>query len=115
MKHTRSFRTNDDVLVEALREDPVLAVDYLNDALAGGSDAEINLAIRLVTTALGGLPATARRAGVNTTQLYRTLSRNGNPGFKTLRRVLAAIGMRFTVAPAPIPPKRRSRQASRVA
>ena len=71
MKHMRTLRTNEEVLVETL----------------------------------GGLPATA--------QLYRTLSKQGNPGFRTLRRVLAAIGMRFTVAPAVRPPGQRTRRASR--
>jgi len=117
MKAARAFRTNEEALVDMFREDSDLARDYLNDVLADGTDAEINLAIRLVTTALGGLPATARRAGVNTTQLYRSLSRNGNPGFRNLRKVLAAIGLRFTVAataPAgardPAPPARSKRR-----
>lgn len=108
MKAKREVRTNEASLIQMFREDPALARDYLNDVLSDGSDAEINLAIRLVTTALGGVPATARRAGVNATQLYRTLSRNGNPGFRNLRKVLAAIGLRFSVA-ATVPEKVRSR------
>lgn len=100
--------TNEESLIQMFRGDPSLARDYLNDVLEDGSDAEINLAIRLVTTALGGLPATARRAGVNATQLYRTLSTNGNPGFSNLRKVLAAIGLRFSVA-ATTPDKVRGR------
>jgi probable addiction module antidote protein len=108
MKAKRAVRTNEESLLEMFREDPSLARDYLNEVLSDGSDAEINLAIRLVTTALGGLPETARRAGVNATQLYRTLSRNGNPGFRNLRRVLAAIGLRFSVA-AVAPAKVRGR------
>jgi probable addiction module antidote protein len=108
MKEMREVRTNEESLIQTFREDPALARDYLNDVLADGTDAEINLAIRLVTTALGGIPATARRAGVNATQLYRTLSRNGNPGFRNLRKVLAAIGLRFSVA-ATVPDKFRGR------
>ncbi len=111
MKETREVRTNEESLIQTFREDPALARDYLNDVLADGSDAEINLAIRLVTTALGGIPATARRAGVNATQLYRTLSRNGNPGFSNLRKVLAAIGLRFSVA-ATVPDKVRGRASA---
>jgi probable addiction module antidote protein len=111
MKARREVRTNEESLIEMFREDPSLARDYLNDVLSDGSDAEINLAIRLVTMALGGLPATARRAGVNATQLYRTLSRNGNPGFRNLRRVLAAIGLRFAVE-ATVPNKFRDRRSA---
>lgn len=111
MKAKRQVRTNEESLIEMFREDPSLARDYLNDVLSDGSDAEINLAIRLVTTALGGIPATARRAGVNATQLYRTLSRNGNPGFRNLRKVLAAIGLRFAVA-SNAPEKVRGRAAA---
>lgn len=111
MKAKRDVRTNEKALIEMFREDPSLARDYLNDVLSDGSDAEINLAIRLVTTALGGLPATARRAGVNATQLYRTLSRSGNPGFRNLRKVLAAIGLRFSVE-ATAPDKGRGRPSA---
>lgn len=111
MKPKREVRTNEEALIQMFRADPSLARDYLNDVLSDGKDAEINLAIRLVTTALGGIPATARRAGVNATQLYRTLSRDGNPGFSNLRKVLAAIGLRFSVAAA-VPDKVRRRASA---
>lgn len=43
----------------------------------------------------------------------RTLRTNEEVLVETLRRVLAAIGMRFILAPAVRPPGQRTRRASR--
>jgi DNA-binding phage protein len=49
------------------------------------------------------LPGMAHQAGLNATTLYRTLSGNGNPGLRTLRALLGAIGLRLFIAPAAQP------------
>jgi DNA-binding phage protein len=45
---------------------------------------EIAIALRHMANAFGGLPTIARRAGINVTQAYRSLSRKGNPSFRTV-------------------------------
>jgi DNA-binding phage protein len=41
----------------------------------------------------------ARKTGVSRESLYRTLSRRGNPQFKTVLGVIGALGMRVQIAP----------------
>jgi DNA-binding phage protein len=45
----------------------------------------------------GGLPHIARRVGVNVTQAYRSLSRHGNPSFRTVHAVLREAGLEISV------------------
>jgi probable addiction module antidote protein len=42
----------------------------------------------------------ARKTGVSRESLYRTLSRHGNPQFKTVLGAIGALGMRVQIAPA---------------
>jgi probable addiction module antidote protein len=58
------------------------------------------IALRQMTAAFGGVPAIAERAGLNRTQLYRTLSENGNPEVRSLMAVLKPLGLRLAVRPA---------------
>jgi probable addiction module antidote protein len=41
----------------------------------------------------------ARRSGVQRETLYRAFSESGNPTFETLSSVLAALGMKLSIAP----------------
>jgi hypothetical protein len=52
-----------------------------------------------VVEAHGGIGSIAKKAKLNRQQLYKTLSRAGNPEFLTLRAMLAAAGFALTVAP----------------
>ena len=96
-KRKGTLRRHDAVMGEILRADPKLAIEVLNETLAGGTPEEIAVAIRHVASAFGGLPTIARRAGVNVTQAYRSLSRQGNPSFRTVHAVLRAAGYEFAV------------------
>ena len=53
--------------------------------------------LRQMAKAFGGVPKVAKKAGLNTTQLYRTLSEEGNPELKSLKAVLKAMGLRLAV------------------
>jgi len=92
-------------VLERLR-DPRTAAVYLS-AAAGEDDPGAFLhALRNVTEALGGISRIATRTGLNRQQLYRTLSREGNPELRSLTKILNASGLQFIVAPKPA----RSRQ-----
>ena len=45
------------------------------------------------------VPVIAEKAHLNATQLYRTLSAEGNPELRSLTAVLKAMGMRLAVEP----------------
>lgn len=44
-----------------------------------------------------GMTALAKELGVSRASLYRSLSKNGNPSFKTVSDVVELLGGRFTV------------------
>jgi probable addiction module antidote protein len=90
-------RTHDAVMTELLRSRPAEAIAVLNETLAEGSPQEVAVALRHVAAAFGGLPLIARRAGINVTQAYRSLSARGNPSFGTVSAVVRAAGYEFTV------------------
>ena len=49
--------------------------------------------------AFGGVTKIAEEAKLNPTQLYRTLSPEGNPELRSLSAILKAMGMRLLVQP----------------
>ena len=55
--------------------------------------------LRQMTKAFGGMPAVAKAAELNATQLYRTLSQKGNPEVRSLNAVLRTMGLRLAVQP----------------
>jgi probable addiction module antidote protein len=87
-------------IVKSLRRDRKFAAAYLDEVLADGDQAELLLALRRLSEALGGIPALAERTGLNATTLYRTLSAEGNPELRTLRALLGAMGLRLSVTSA---------------
>ena len=97
-------RHHDDAMTELFQDDPDFSVAYLNSLIEDGDQADLLVALRQMTKAFGGVPAIAEKANLNATQLYRTLSAEGNPGLSSLSAVLNAMGMRLAVAP--IKPKR---------
>jgi probable addiction module antidote protein len=93
-------RSHEDATVESFRRDRKFAAAYLDQVLADGDQEELMLALRRLSDAFGGVPGLAQQAGLNATTLYRTLSGNGNPELRTLRALLAAMGLRLSVSPA---------------
>lgn len=94
-------RAHDDAMAELLREDPVFAAEYLNQVLDDGDQGELMIALRQLAKAQGGVSTIAEKAHLNSTQLYRTLSAEGNPELRSFTAVLKAMGMRLTVQPIP--------------
>lgn len=92
-------RAHDESMAELFREDPAFAVQYLNELLEEGAQADLLIALRQMAQAFGGVPAIAEKAHLNATQLYRTLSAEGNPELRSLTAVLKAMGMRLAVEP----------------
>ena len=92
-------RAHDDAMAELLREDPVFAAEYLNQVLDDGDQGELMIALRQLAKAQGGVSTIAEKAHLNSTQLYRTLSAEGNPELRSFTAVLKAMGMRLTVQP----------------
>jgi len=82
--------------LERLR-DPETAAAYLSIAAKDGDPGAFLQALRNVTEAMGGISKIAARAGLNRQQLYRTLSKEGNPELRSLSLILSAAGLRFAI------------------
>ena len=92
-------RLHDEAMVEVFRNDPAYAVELLNSILENGEQAELLIALRQITRAFGGVRGVAKEAGLNPNQLYRMLSAEGNPEFRSLSNVLRAMGLRLAIQP----------------
>lgn len=44
-----------------------------------------------------GMNTLANNAGINRTALYRSLSKNGNPGIETIDKLIHTLGFKLTV------------------
>ena len=92
-------RTHDDAMAEMYREDPAYALQLLNSILEDGDQSELLIALRQMAKAFGGVQAIAEQAHLNPTQLYRTLSPEGNPALSSFSAILKAMGMRLSIQP----------------
>ena len=81
-------------LIEELKADPQLAIEYLNAAAEEDDPQTALLALRTVAEALG-MAKVAKAAGLPRESVYRALSPNGNPRLSTLHAVLRAAGLRL--------------------
>ena len=93
MKASRPFH---DDLIELLR-DPREACAYLNAAFEEGDRRIFQEALREVAEAAGGMSSLARRAKLHRVNLYRILSRQGNPEIQSLENILKVFGLRLAV------------------
>src|SRR6266568_9501387 len=73
------------------------AVGYLN-AASEDSDESLLLALRDVAEASKGFTRLSTEAHVNRENLYRMLSRAGNPRYYSIRSVLRALGIKLLFA-----------------
>ena len=90
-------KTHDEAMAELYREDPAYALQLLNSILEDGDQSELLIALRQMAKAFGGVQAVAEQAHLNPTQLYRTLSPEGNPALSSFSAILKAMGMRLSV------------------
>ena len=105
-------RSHAEATVERFRRDPAFGVEYVNSILEDGGQDELLLALRYFASAFGRVTAIARKAELDATSLYKTLSRRGNPELRSLITLLKAMGMRLTIQPARQSPARRSAAGS---
>jgi probable addiction module antidote protein len=84
-------------MAEQFRNDPAYAVEMLNSILEDGEQSELLTVLRQMAKAFGGVQEIAEKANLNPTQLYRTLSEEGNPALSSLTAILKAMGLRLAV------------------
>jgi len=92
-------RSHDEAMAEYFRDNPAYAVELLNAILEDGDQGELLIALRQMTKAFGGVSTVAEKADLNPTQLYRTLSEQGNPELASLAAILKAMGFRLAIQP----------------
>ena len=84
-------------LIESLR-DPDEAREYLNAALMDEDPRIFLLALKNVLAARdGAMAAFAKKAQLNRENLYRMLSKKGNPKLTSIKSVLNALGLDLAV------------------
>lgn len=96
-------RPHDEAMAALYSSDPALALEVINGVLADGDQAELLIVLRQMAQAFGGVKAVAEQAHLNPTQLYRTLSPQGNPALSSLSAILKAMGLRLAVQPLASP------------
>jgi probable addiction module antidote protein len=79
--------------------DPAEAAAYLDAVMELGEPATMLVALRQVVNA-HGMAEVTRRAELGDKSLFKALSENGNPTLDTVNKVLQAVGLRLSVAPA---------------
>ena len=90
-------RAHDESMAELFQQDPAYALELLNSILEDGEQGELLIVLRQMAKAFGGVQSIAEKANLNPTQLYRTLSEEGNPELKSLTAILRAMGLRLAV------------------
>lgn len=83
---------------------------YLEAVFEDGDPALITHAIGQIARA-EGMAQVAKGAGLSRESLYRALSKDGNPEFLTVLKVLKALGLRMTVEPVPEHEERQEESA----
>lgn len=101
---SRKLRTTPFDAAEYLNDEQTV-VAYLNEVLAEGDPSAVVAALGTVARARG-MAGLARSTGLGRESLYKALSSDGNPSFKTVLSVAAALGYRFNVSAVP---QRRAR------
>ena len=99
---SRRLRTTPFDAAEYLDDERTI-VAYLNEVLAEGDPSAVMAALGTVARARG-MAKLARSTGLGRESLYKALSSDGNPSFKTVLTVTAALGYRFNVSA--VPPRR---------
>jgi probable addiction module antidote protein len=72
---------------------------YLNAFLEDGDYKYIPLALAEIARANKSMTKAAEAAGVSRTNLYQSLSENGNPAFETIAKVAQSLGYRLALVP----------------
>jgi probable addiction module antidote protein len=92
----KSKKSYQEDLIESLKNSKEAAA-YLNAAIEEGDRELFLLALRNIAEAQGGISSIAEKANLNRENLYRMLSKRGNPEIKSLMTLLHAMGLELTV------------------
>lgn len=93
----REFRDYQDKLIQDL-QDPELVSAYLNEALKDEDPRIFLLALKNVCEAQGKAMADlARQTKISRENLYRILSKRGNPKLNNVVSLLSAVGFQLSV------------------
>lgn len=99
IKKKRIFREFKEILFETL-QDPEEAAAYLQAALDDEDERVFLLALRNVLEARGGSIADlAEETQLNRQNLYRMLSKKGNPRLTSFKTILRTIGFGMDIRP----------------
>jgi probable addiction module antidote protein len=77
---------------------PREAAEYLNACLEDSEEVFL-LGLRNVVEARGGMSALAKNTKLNRENLYRSLSKRGNPKLSSLSTILEALGIELQFTP----------------
>jgi len=94
--------SHEESMTELFSADPNFAAEYLDNILEVGEPTDLLIALRQMAAAFGGVAKVASKAKLNPTQLYRTLSAQGNPEVRSLSAVLRTMGMRLSIKRLPL-------------
>ncbi len=88
-----------DYLYSALT-DPIKAAEYLNAALEEDDLPTFILALKDVVEAVGGgVGNVAQKSNLNRENLYKMLSKQGNPRLNSLKQLIHSLGLEMQVVP----------------
>lgn len=87
------FKKNDEGIDEIFME-------YCNSPVKNQS--ELLIKLRQMADVYGGLQRVAETAHLNPTQIYRTLSEEGNPTLSNFLAIVKALGLRFLIRRRPM-------------
>lgn len=93
----KKYRTHDEYLEESLK-DPEEAALYLNAAAEEKDPVLLLVALGQVAKA-HGVSRMAKRIALSRMGLYKTLSKKGNPEFRTLLSILEVAGVQLSFRP----------------
>ena len=92
----KPYKSYHESLIKAL-EDPDEAAEYLNAVLEDSDKRLFLVALKQVAEARGGMAKLSRSAKLSRPNLYRSLSKTGNPEFGTLANILNSFGLKLAV------------------
>ena len=73
--------------------------EYLNVVLEEKDYSYLPVALADIARARKAMAAAAKAAGVTRTNLYQSLSEEGNPSFDTVAKVALSLGYKITLVP----------------
>lgn len=84
--------------IELELKNPEFAASYLASALDEGDDVFISDALSKVIK-VHGATSLSSETGIARQALYKMFSSEGNPSFRNVAKLLAAVGLKITIQP----------------